>query len=431
MKRQFTLAIILMIITSSSIWSQKITLKDCYAKALERTSLASEKEKQSSIWELKDKSLLTGRYPTVDANATAIYNSEVIDLGSSLGSLPIPGISSAIKPLPHDQYKITIDINQVIYDGGTIKNARALEEAGLDVNNSQTDVELYKIRSQVNTYYFGILMLDRQNELLESYLAVINKHLQTMQSALSNGMIIRSDMDVLTSEKLKIEQQQAEAAIRMKSLLDILSDVTGTSISSSKDLNIPSVSQKPGYDINRPELQLFDMRKKQLEAGLSMIESRRLPKAFGFATLGYGNPPANNFFRDEFAPYYIVGAGIKWNILDWNKARSEKKQIHLQQELLDGKKNDITDNLKRALQSKAAEIESLQSLIERDRELIDIRKRITSSAESQYKNGTITATDYLNELNAEQQALINNEIHKLSLVMASIEYLNISGKELE
>ena len=63
--------------------------------------------------------------------------------------------------------------------------------------------------------------------------------------------------------------------------------------------------------------------------------------------------------------------------------------------------------------------------------LIAIRKRITTSAESQYKNGTITATELLNEINSERQAMINYEIHKINLAMAEIEYLNIGGKEIE
>ena len=162
-----------------------------------------------------------------------------------------------------------------------------------------------------------------------------------------------------------------------------------------------------------------------------MIESKRLPKAFGFATLGYGNPPGNNFFKDEFAPYYVVGAAIKWNIFDWNKAKNEKQILSLQKNIIETRENDLTDNLNRLLEAKKAEILSLQSLIKSDEELILIRKRISASAGSQYENGTITATDYLNELNSEQQALINFEIHKINLAMAKVEYYNISGKEIE
>jgi outer membrane protein TolC len=81
--------------------------------------------------------------------------------------------------------------------------------------------------------------------------------------------------------------------------------------------------------------------------------------------------------------------------------------------------------------AKNSEIESLKTLTSTDSELIALRKRITASADSQYKNGTLTATEYLNELNSERQAMINYEIHKISLSMAEIEYMNISGKEIE
>jgi hypothetical protein len=37
----------------------------------------------------------------------------------------------------------------------------------------------------------------------------------------------------------------------------------------------------------------------------------------------------------------------------------------------------------------------------------------------------------MNELTAERQALINYEIHKITLAMARIEYMNISGKKIE
>ena len=156
-----------------------------------------------------------------------------------------------------------------------------------------------------------------------------------------------------------------------------------------------------------------------------------MPKAFAFATLGYGNPPGNNFFRDEFDSYYTVGAGLKWNIFDWNKARNEKQVVTLQQSIIDSRKTDLTNNLSRLLEAKNAEISTLESLLQTDAELIEIRKRISERAVSQYENGTLTATEYMNELNAERQALITADIHAINLAMARIEYLNISGKEIE
>jgi outer membrane protein TolC len=432
MKRNVLIIIVLIISLANTLNAQKIlTLKECYDQAMASNALAGEKKGYTDISKLKDENLVMGWLPMIDANGSLIYNSSVVDLSGVLGSLPIPGIANAIKPLPNEQYKITLDINQVIYDGGAIKGARALEKADLSVNEKQTETDLYKLRGQINGYYFNLLLLARQKELLNNYLEIIKKRIASMQSAANNGVIIKSDVDVLTSEKINIEQQLTENEIRKSSLTKILSDLTGNNIEASTEFILPSISGELSNELSRPELQLFDLKKEQLAAGTKLIESRRLPKAIGFATLGYGNPPGSNFFKNEFAPYYVLGASIKWNIFDWNKAKNEKQIISFQQGILDNRKNDLSDNLKRLLEAKNSEIESLKALIDRDSELITLRKKITASSESQYQNGTITATEYLNELNTERQALINSEIHKINLSMARIEYLNISGKEIE
>lgn len=432
MKRKFLVLIIPIMAWGLPGYTQKVlTLNECYDSAMTSSALAGDKSSYTAIWQMKDKNLSRGWLPSLDASGSFIYNSEVIDIGSSLGAIPIPGIADAIKPLPHEQYKLAIDINQVIYDGGAIKGARALEKADMQINEKQSEADLYKLRSQINTYFFNLLLLDRQKELLKNYMELISSRISSMHSAVDNGFILKTDIDVMTTEKIRLSQQLRENEIRKASLLRILSDLTGMEIDPASELQMPAVPSELSGELSRPELEVFDLRKEQLAASLKVISSKRMPKAYGFATLGYGNPPGNNFFRDEFAPYYILGAGIKWNIFDWNKSKNEKQITNLQTELVDNRKNDLTDNLNRLIEAKNAEIESLISLIVTDTELIALRKRITASAESQYENGTITATELLNEIISEKQALINYEIHKINLAMAKVEYLNIMGADIK
>jgi outer membrane protein TolC len=432
MKKIVLILLIAISLGCNSLQAQKIlTLKECYDHAMTSNALAGEKNGYSDISKLKDENLVKGWLPTLDANGSLVYNSSVVDLSGVLGSLPIPGIANAIKPLPHEQYKITLDIDQVIYDGGAIKGARALEKADLSVNQKQTETDMYKLRAEINNYYFNLLLLAKQKELLDTYFEIIEKQISSMQSGINNGVIIKSDIDILTSEKINIQQELAENEIRKTSFIKVLSILTGIEIDSATMFIVPTPKNEFSNELLRPELQLFDLRREQLGAGLKVIESSRMPKAFGFATFGYGNPPGSNFFKNEFAPYYIVGATLKWNIFDWNKSKNEKQVISFQQSLIENRKKDLTDNLNRLLVSKNAEIISLKDLIDRDNELIALRKKITASSKSQYQNGTVTATEYLNQLNSERQALINNEIHKINLSMAMIEYLNISGKEIE
>jgi len=242
MKRKVLILLILLITGFITLPAQKVfTLKECYDMAMSVNALADEKTSYSDISRLKDENLTKGWLPTLDANGSFVYNSSVIDMSSVLGSLPIPGIASAIKPLPHEQYKIAVDINQVIYDGGAIKGARALEKADLSINEKQTETDLYKLRGQINGYYFNLILLQRQKELLNNYLEVILKRLSSMQSALSNGLVIKSDIDVLTSEKIKLEQQLTENEIRKASLIKILSGMIGTEIDNSTQFLIPQL----------------------------------------------------------------------------------------------------------------------------------------------------------------------------------------------
>ena len=410
---------------------QTITLAECYESAVRKSALAAEKEIHSSIWQIKDENLAKTWLPSLDAGASLIYNSEVIDLGEKFTSIPIPGIADAIKPLPHEQYKITLEITQTLYDGGATKAARTLENASLKVNEKQTETDLYKLRSQVNTYFFSILILDKQRESLEGFREVIDKRIASMESALRNGVILPSDIDVMRAEKLKLNQQLKDIEIKRNAMLKILSDITGLAIGSGSRLITPELILPASPSVSRPELQYLDLRKEQLAAGIKLAESKRLPKAYSFATLGYGNPPGNNFLKDEFAPYYILGAGIKWNIYDWNRVKNEKQIITLEQSIIDRRKTDLEESLLRLLESKKAEIASLESQIESDRELIELRKKISAAAASQYENGIITATELLNELNAERQAMVNHEIHRINLAMAKAEYINIIGEEMK
>jgi len=432
MKRKALIIIVLVIFWSLPMQAQKIlTLNECYNMAMSATSISGEKTAYEDIWKIKDQNLEKGWLPTIDANGSAIYNSDVVNLKSKFSSLPIPGLSDAIGLMPKEQYKVTIDINQVIYDGGAIKGARNIEKAELGINGKQTEIDLYKLRSQINIYYFGILLYERNQELLINYREILDKKIRSLESAVQNGVLIKSDIDVLSSEKLKTEQQISETTIKRNSLLRLLSDITGGILNDSVKLVVPIITNQSFSEITRPELQLFDLKKSQLDASLGLLQSKRMPKIFAFATLGYGSPPGQNFFESAFAPYYFVGGGVKWNIFDWNKVKNEKQVISLQQGIIENRKKDMSDNLKRLLNSKNADISSLVELTETDIKLISLRKNITASAESQYQNGTITATEYLFELNSERQALINYEIHKINLALAKVEYLNISGQDIE
>ena len=431
MKRIFLLAQVLLWMAYLPAPAQQlITLRECYDLASKSSPITSEILVYDQIRQQKDKNLSKGWLPTIDANGSFIYNSSVIDLTEAMGSLPVPGISDLISPMPHEQYKMTLEINQVIYDGGTIREAKSLEMAEFRAQEKQTEAELYKLKNQVNGYYFNILLLEKQEELLKTYRDLIQKRMTSIEAAIRNGVMLPTEQDVLLSEKINLEQQLAENSVQMGALQKVLSDITGSTIDTTVRLVLPMAETSKIPPLTRPELQIFELRKGQLDASIKLRESQRRPKVFGFATLGYGNPPGNNFFKDEFASFAIVGAGIRWNIYDWDKTSGEIQVIDYQKSLADIRKADLSAQLNRLLETKMSEIKNLEARLETDSDLIEIRKRITQAAGSRFENGVITATEFMHELNAEKQAVINQEINRIRLALSKVEYLNISGKEI-
>lgn len=432
MKKYIRISLILIIACSSNTPAQElISLKACYENAAGTHPRAVEKQLKQQISQLKQNNLNSSWYPNIEAGANALYNSNVADLSMSLGMAPLPGIENYLPSMAHDQYKLTIDINQLIYDGGATKGYRLLEDAALEVSREEVEVELYGTRDQVNNYYFTFILLHKQKEQLNICLQTITEQILSLESGIRNGILLPSDRDVLKAEKIRIEQQLAEIEIRINSTAAVLSQLTGMEISSDTRAVIPDVYIRPGEELARPELKVLDLKRQELEAGKVLARSERMPRAFAFGTLGYGKPPGNDFFSDTFGPYYYVGAGIKWKIIDWKKSKRQQQLIDINKSIIDSHKKSLEENLDRALEMKYAEIRSLETALESDDELISILESVRKTALSQYNNGTITASEYLMEWSKEKEAVINREIHAVSLARAKVEYLNIAGKEIE
>ena len=424
MKRIIAVAVLLSAMTAS--WSQQtVTLWQCYDSAATVTPLSGEKELYRQMTMLRDQNLSSSWLPSLDLGATFTYQSDVVDMAASLPGIPLP--PGSLPSIPHEQYRGTFDISQVIWDGGVTRNARAVEQVVSELNMQQNEADIYRLREQVNNYFFSLLLTESQLEVTDLLISDLEARTREASSGIENGVVPTVTLDVLRAEMIRAEQTASELRQRRDALVSALEQVTGMSGLKDFDLLLPEPVITGDEALDNPELRLFDVRSRQLEVSKSLLKSQRMPKAFGFAQAGYGNPPGNDFFSENPDFYYSLGAGIKWNIFDWNKNSNERKSLALQQELLDLKKSAAEESLQRMLTVRMAEITALREASGRDDELIGIRKKISGVAASQLANGTITASQYLTELNNEKQAIIGAAARKISIARAEVEYIYITG----
>jgi outer membrane protein TolC len=151
-----------------------------------------------------------------------------------------------------------------------------------------------------------------------------------------------------------------------------------------------------------------------------------LPKIFAFSQAGYGRPGLN-MLKSDFTSYYIVGISLKWNLWDWSKTSQDRQSISLQSDMLETRRLSFEKNLRIMLDNSQARIKQLEASLETDSSIVELRISVTGLSTVKLDNGTITATDYINDLNGEIQAKIQLKTHKIQLVQEKVNYLTIKG----
>ncbi|MDP4186252.1 MAG: hypothetical protein Q8862_13995, partial [Bacteroidota bacterium] len=74
------------------------------------------------------------------------------------------------------------------------------------------------------------------------------------------------------------------------------------------------------------------------------------------------------------------------------------------------------------------EITRLENLLKSDEDIVGARERIAHRSASALDNGTLTAADYMTDLNSEVQSRILQETHRIQLAQAKVLSDIIKGK---
>nr|NQU90195.1 TolC family protein [Bacteroidota bacterium] len=401
--------------------SDTLTLDFCHNRAVEVYPLVKQKILNKEASGIRNENFDKNYLPQFEVNGRASYQSEVTQV-----PINMPGISI---PVPDkDMYDLYVGVNQLIWDGGITREQKNLEEADLQINQQQVEVELYKIKERVNGLFYRILLYKTSRELLLINRQTVTEKMQEFESGIRNGVVLQSAADVLKVQILAIDQGVTEIDANMTGAFKMLGELMELQIPVTAILILPDPSVETDTYINlRPEYRLLELQKHKLDLSKNMISASYLPKFSAFGKAGYGKP-ALNMLSNEFDTYYYVGVGLSWDIVNWNKQINQKKLLDVQQGIVETQREAFNKNVKIQVEDDMAEINKYSELISKDQEIIDLREKISHTSSSQLDNGMITSTQYLDELNKETQARLDKEMHRIQLSLAKINYLKTIGK---
>ncbi len=81
------------------------------------------------------------------------------------------------------------------------------------------------------------------------------------------------------------------------------------------------------------------------------------------------------------------------------------------------------------LAQKRSQLERHRLLVEKDDEIVKLRERVKSASEKKFENGTITMSELIDDINAENLARQTRNQHQIEFLMYQYDIKNTLGEK--
>ena len=390
------------------------TLDECQRAAEQNYPLIRQYDLIATTTAMTLKNIGKGWLPQIAASAQATYHSYVAAWPDSMyGMFEQMGLD--VKGLKKDQYRVGLDLQQIIYDGGAISSQKYIAREQGNVLSAQNEVNMYNVRKRVNDMYFALLLFDEQITLNDDVQELLMSSERQLTSMVKMGTVATSDLDNVKAERLNAMQQNESMKSQRNTLRQMLSIFCGIEMNSPVKPNAVEVN----YVQNRPELRLFDAQKRLADAQEKALNSQLMPKLGLFAQGYYGYPGLNMFddmMRHEWSLNGIAGIKLSWNIGALYTRSADKTKLRMQRDMADNAREVFLFNNDMEQMQQNADIIRYREMMKRDDEIITLRGNVRKAAESKLGHGIIDVTGLIREINNENAAKVQKAIHEIDML---------------
>ena len=392
------------------------TLEVCQQAAERNYPLIAQHDLIARTTDLTVANIQKGWLPQVTATAQATYQNTVTTWPDEMKGL-MQQMGVDMKGLARDQYRVGLDVQQTVFDGGAISAQRQVARQQGAVQQAQLDVDLYHVRQRVNEMYFGLLLLDDQMRLnsdLQEQLAASEKKLTSM---VKHGTAAECDLNNVTAERLNVVQQMTTLESQRRVLAAMLGTFCGIEVNEvTKPVAIEAVEGN-----HRPELRLIDSQLRLTDAQDRALDAALLPRLGVFAQGFYGYP-GYNMFKDMMGRNWswngMIGARLTWNIGALYTRHNDKVKNRLQREMAENQREVFLFNNRLEQMQQNETIARYRQLMAQDEKIITLRQQVRKAAESKLSHGIIDVNDLLRDINSENAARVQHSIHEIEMLRA-------------
>jgi len=419
-KRILTFIIIILAVSAHAQ-----TLEECQQAAEKNYPVIKRYDLIGRTTELTVSNLQKEWLPRITASAQATYQNAVAAWPESIKSV-YQRMGLYMKGLKKDQYKVGIDVQQTLYDGGVISSQKRIARQEGELQEAQNDVNQYQLRQRVNEMYFSLLLLNEQIRLNDDVKALLLSSEKKLAAMVKGGTAATSDYENVMAERLGAEQQNSSLKAQQQMLQRLLSVFCGLEVN---HLQKPKPVEVSTTTNNRPELSMFDSQIKLVEAKEKALNARLMPK-LGLFAQGYYGYPGYNIFEDMMDRKWtlngIVGVKMSWDLSAFYTHKNDRERLNMERKMAENAREVFLFNSRLDEIQHTEDVDRYQKMVQADEEIITLRTNVRKAAESKLAHGIIDVNSLLREINNENAAKAQQAIHEIDMLkeMYNLKYTN-------
>ncbi len=359
--------------------------------------------------------------PQLALNAQATWQSDVVALPDALTGV-FAQQGTEMPGMKKEQYKVALELNQNIWDGGKSQADRRIAEAEAAEQRSATDVDLYALEGRVDNLYFGILLLEERAGQTRATIELLKSNLDRLRSLQRNGVAMQSDSDAVEAELLTVNQRLTEVEASRDSYRRMLELFIGKPLAAT--LVRPDLAEPLSQEVARPELDMFDARIDLLAAREKQIKASTRPRFSLFAQGWYGYPGLNMFesmASSDWSWNAVVGVRMSWNFGAYYTKRNNLQRLRTAQEQINVQRDIFLFNTGLQTAEESGDIARLRKALADDDRIVALRRSVREAAESKLRNGIIDTTDLLQKITEENNAATARSAREIELLKTIYE----------
>lgn len=381
--------------------------------------------------------------PQISLQGGGSYQSDVTFLDLQIPEVSVmPGMPPVQVPpidfpeIPHLQYNAYLQATQLIWDGGRTRATQSVITADHQSEVAQLQVELHQVEEQVISLYFGVLMLEAQQELQQALLEEILRQEARAEATHESGLVSKLELDEIALKRIEAEGRMEQLRISEETLRKALHTLTGAAAVLECTLLAPMpkpLDERPLRSVagrfapDRKEHALLDAQALKAEATLKDFIAEGMPTLALYARGGYARPGLN-MLDPKAAPFYVVGMTLKWDFGRLYGVPAQRVRAQQTKDIIELKREALEEQLRSKVVEQEGKVKEYQALLQQDAKLLEVHSRILERAKVQEAEGTLTKVDYMSRLTAYSQTKQVAEVHRLQHALAQYQVAHQLGR---